>query len=168
MAEDRFANVYTADVTTSAANALTFTQLNFGLNLRDKIAVVIDQLFFYIATAVITEMTAANDRVGMAITMGDQVTDIFPGNLGDRRIIYATEFRRTDMGTAASGMLHVSPIKAEFSPPVLVLPTRLFFAIDTQGLASVSNVILRMHYRTVNITQQDQLIEVLETFQLSN
>jgi len=168
MAEDRFANVYTADLTMAAANTLAFSQLNFGLNLRDKIAIVIDQLYFYINAGALAEMTTAADAIAMAITMGDAITNIFSSGLGDRRIIYLEEYRRFDFGTAASGQFHTFPLKAEFSPPVLVLPTRLFFALNTAGLASAANVIMRMHYRTVNITQQDQLIEVLETFQLSN
>ena len=168
MAEDRFANVYTSDLTTSAANTLTSQQLNFGLNLRDKIAIVIDQIYFYIAGSVISEMTTTGDVIGMAITMGDQVSSVFSGNLGDRRIVYLHEFRRMDFGTAAAAELLTMPLKAEFMPPILVLPTRLFFMINTAGLANPAQIVMRMHYRTVNITQQDQLIEVLETFQLSN
>jgi len=168
MAEDRFANVYTSDITMSAANVITFQQLNFGLNLRDKIAIVIDQMYFYIREGAVSEMTTTADAIAMAVTMGDAVTNIFGVGLGDRRIIYAHELRRLDLGTAGSGLLYQMPLKAEMMPPVLVLPTRLFFAVNSVGLASAARVIMRMHYRTVNITQQDQLIEVLETFQLSN
>jgi len=168
MAEDRFANVYTSDLTMSGVDELTFLQLNFGLNLRDKIAIVIDQCYFYISGVNLAEFLTNNDSLAIAITMWDQVTNVFQSGLGDRRVIFTTEFRRTDFGAAASGQFYTMPITVEFSPPILVLPTRLFFAVDSSGLVTPAQCILRMHYRTVNITQQDQLIEVLETFQLSN
>jgi len=168
MAEDRFANVYTAALTMSGINALTFVQLNFGLNLRDKIAVVIDQLYIYMSGGMIAEITTTGDRIAFAVTMGDTVTSVFSEALTDRRIVAQKEVIRLDAGTAATAIIIEVPLKMEFMPPILVLPTRLFFAMDTVGLASAGVAILRMHYRTVNITQQDQLIEVLETFQLSN
>jgi len=167
MAEDRFANVFTAAVTMSAADALTWVELNFALNLRDRLAIVIDELYFYLPGATVALMTTATDTVALAITVSDQVTDVFSTGLDDRRILTTMELQRADFGTAAAGQLHVMPLKQSFAPPLLALPNRMYFGMDTSGLASAGTCILRMHYRTVSISSQDQLIEVLETFQLS-
>jgi len=165
MAEDRFANVFTAEVTMSAANTLTFVQMDFGMTFRDRIAVVIDELFFYPGSAAIVQMTTAADELIMGITTSDQPGGLL--DLADRRIVYSHIVGRYDFGTAASGTLVERVFKQSFSPPLIVLPTRMFFGFQTVGLAAAQTCVMRMHYRTVSITQDQQLTEVLEAFALS-
>lgn len=165
MAEDRFANVFTATVLQSGANALTFAEMNFGLNLRDRVAIVIDELYWYLASNMYGLMTVAADLVSVAVTVSDQVTDI--QDMADRRIIFQRRVLRADWGTAASGGLVLEPFKDSFSPPIIILPTRVFIGIASAGLASATGCTLRMHYRTVSLTADQQLLEVLETFQMS-
>ena len=166
MAEDRFANVFTASVVMSAANVLTFAELNFGITLRDRIAIVIDELYFYPSFAALAEMTATGDRISWGITISDQVADI--NVLSDRRIMYNQSIFRLDAGTAASAVIKQRPFKESFSPPIIVLPNRMFFGSSSAGLTSAATTQMRMHYRTVKISSDDQLIEVLETLQLQN
>jgi len=165
MAEDRFANIFTAEVTMSAANVLTFGELNFGITLRDRVAVVVDELYFWPNPTAIANMTAVSDEIIFALTVSDQVTDL--EDLADRRTLYSTTLHRMDFGTAASAQIFKAPLKESFSPPLIVLPNRIFFGADTVGLASAMVAQMRMHFRTVSITQDQQLIEVLEAFQLS-
>lgn len=168
MAEDRFANIFTASVIMTAANALTFGELNFGISLRDRIAIVIDQLFFYVPNSILDDMTTLADQISMALCASDQITSIFSSGLGDRRIIFMKEIQRQDFGTAASATFLQQPLEVMFTPPMIVLPNRLFIAMDTNGLATPGSCVMRMHFRTVKISQDDQLIEVLEAFQLSS
>lgn len=165
MAEDRFANVFTAEVTQSAANAVNFAELQFGIQLRDRIAIVIDELLFYPAQALLQEMTGAQDQLIFAITVSDQLTGLT--DLADRRIIYMTTISRQDQGTAASSWFHRVPIKEVFTPPMIILPTRVYFALQSTGLASAGTAYLRMHFRTVKISADQQLVEILEAFTLS-
>ncbi len=165
MAEDRFANVFTAEVTNSAANALTFTEMNFGITLRDRVAIVIDTLYFYVSAVTLQQMTTLSDSITCALSVSDQVTDL--NDLADRRILAMKSLTRVDFGTAAGGQLIENPMDISFAPPLIALPNRMFFGVDTVGLASASVTQLRMHFRTVSITQDQQLVEVLEAFQLS-
>lgn len=165
MAEDRFANVFTAKTVMTAANTLTFNEMVFGITLRDRIAIVIDELYFLPFKAAIAEMTALSDSITMCLSSSDQPTDI--SDLNDRRILFSKMLSRHDFGTAAGGSFLIRPLKESFAPPMIALPNRLFFGVDTAGLASAATAVLRMHFRTVTITQDQQLIEVLETFQLS-
>ncbi len=165
MAEDRFANVFTASVTESAAGVLTFVEMTFGITLRDRVAIVLDELLFYVTAATLSLMTANSDQIMYAVTVSDQVTDL--EDLADRRILYAGSWVRMDFGTAASAQILHLPVKAVFSPPMIALPNRLFLGVDSGGLASAIKLFMRMHFRTVKITQDQQLIEVLEAFQLS-
>lgn len=165
-ADDRFANIFTAEVTMTAAQALTFVEMNLGINLRDRIALVIDQLFIYFSSAALAEMTTTGDSMTFALTISDSVTSI--ADLGDRRILFSQFMIRQDWGTAASAQIVMNPILVEFTPPLIVLPTRLFFGLDSTGLASAAAATLRMHYRTVNVTSDRQIIEVLETLQQGN
>jgi len=165
MSDDRFANVFTAEVTLSAANTLTFAELNFGMSLRDRMAVVIDEVYFYPNNSAMLEMTTAGDGLHMGLTISDAVTNLL--DLSDRRIILAEVLFREDLGVAASGTFLRLPLKQTYSPPLIVLPTKLYFGVDTNGLASAHTFQMRMHYRTVSITQEQQLIEILESFQMS-
>lgn len=167
MAEDRFANVFTAEVTESAAGTLTWIELAFGITLRDKIAVVIDELYIYVPSGIMDDFTALSDEIAFGLSMSDQVTNIFSAALDDRRILYMTSVQRQDFGTAAGGQFIRFPLKESFSPPLIVLPNRLFFGVQTNGLATAGTAVLRMHYRTISITQDQQLIEILEAFQMS-
>jgi len=165
MAEDRFANTFSAIVTLSAANTLTYAEMNFGITLRDRVAIVIDELYFIIAQGALTEMTTLGDNCQMAISVSDQPTNLM--DYADRRILYSTRVSRQDFGTAAGGQFFRVPVKESFAPPLIALPNRLFFGATSVGLASAQQFQLRMHFRTVSITQDQQLVEVLEAFQLS-
>lgn len=167
MAEDRFANVFTVDNLMAGVGTLTFQELNFGIQLRDRIAVVVDEIYLYIGNGVMQEFTTASDTLAMALTVSDQVTNIFANNLSDRRILYMSELQRQDFGTAAGAQFIKMPLKESFAPPLIVLPNRVFFGVDAQGLASAARVQMRMHFRTVSISQDQQLVEILEAFQLS-
>lgn len=160
--EDRFANIFTAEVVMSAANILTFVELNFGISLRDRMAIVIDELRFWPTAAMVAEMTAGADQILMALTSSDQVTDIT--DLSDRRIFHFEHLIRVDLGVAATAVILELPIKDSFEPPMIILPTRVFLGLHSAGLANPGTLRFRMHYRTVKITQDDQIIEVLETF----
>jgi len=166
MAEDRFANIFTSNVVLSAANTITFTELTFGITLRDRIAIVIDELYFRMSSGVWALMTTAADFISFGITISDSVTNLLDWQ--DRRNVYSASILRADFGTAAAAELIYEPIKASFSPPIIVLPNRLFLGANSTGLGSAFTVNLRMHYRTVSITQDQQLIEVLETLQASS
>ena len=99
MAEDRFANVFTASVTMSAANTLTFGEMNFGITLRDRVAIVLDTIYIWIGGAALAEMTSLSDNITTALSVSDQPTNI--ADLSDRRILASTILHRLDFGTAA-------------------------------------------------------------------
>ena len=164
MAEDRFANVFAAEVVLSAANTLTWAELNFGIQLRDRIGVVIDELLVWWSTAGISRMTTTGDSISIALSVSDQPTDF---STGDRRILYTTDIVRLDLGTAAGGVVIVEPTKQSFHPPLIVLPNRLFFGGSSVGLADPITLRMRLHFRTVSISQDRQLLEILESMQLS-
>jgi len=165
MAEDRFANVFTGELKLTGANTLSFAEMNFGITLRDRVALIIDQLYWYLSAASIAEMTATGDRIIAGLCVSDQVADM--EDIADRRILVGLTFTRHDFGTAAAAGFIQTPIVQEFSPPLIVLPNRFFIGGSSSGLASALTIQVRMHFRTVSITQDQQLVEVLEAFQLS-
>jgi len=164
VAEDRFANVFSAEVVMTGANVLTFVEMNFGITLRDRVAIVIDQLWWFPTASMITEMTSTGDLIRASVGVSDQPTTILPD---DRRFLSIQEWHRLDFGTAAGGQILEIPTVQTFFPPLIALPNRLFLGLITAGLASAGTMRLRMHFRTVSITQDQQLVEVLESFQLS-
>lgn len=165
MAEDRFANIFQAQVTMSAANALTFIQLNFGITIRDNIGIVIDSIYFYPTLGSIAEMTATGDALMYGITLSDSVTEIF--DIMDSRVLFNSTFTKHVDGAPAAAMFIHYPFEHHFAPPILQLPQKIYFGLDTVGLANPAVGSIRMHYRTVNISSAEKLIEILETLHLS-
>jgi len=156
--------VFTAEVVQVAANSMTWAEMNFGMTLRDRVGLVIDELYWYPAKAMIGEMTTTGDYFAAAISQSDSPASL---SIDDRRIISIQEWVRLDFGTAAGGQLVHLPKKLSFAPPLITLPNRLFIGLVSAGLASAGTMRLRMHFRTVPISEARQLMEILEAFQLS-
>jgi len=165
MAEDRFANVFSAEVTESAANTLTFAQLNFGITFRDKMAIVVDQIFWLLIGGVLDDFDAEGDGVSMALTTSDQVTDIT--DFADTRVLVLKMLRTITLGTMADSHILEQPYVSSFTPPLIVIPTRLYLAVWGSSLAAAAILRARIHFRTVPVSTEQQLTEVLETFQLT-
>lgn len=163
MAEDRFANQFIGSVTESSAGVLTFAELNFGMQLRDRVALVIDSIRWWLFVDTVALMTAAGDDIYLAITQSDSVASLQAPT--DSRIVDLITLTRADFGTAASAGIFQMPLMTEFSPPLIMLPHKVYAAIASTGLASPVTAYLRIYYRVVNISRDEQLIEILEAMQ---
>jgi len=159
--DDRFQNILSAEVTTSAANVLTFAEVQTGASLGMRLGLVIDSIDMYPAQAVLAEMTTAGDRILMAWCTSDQVTDL--EDEADSRVLDVIRISRLDFGTAASAQLVTVPLHREFSPPRIMASPKLFIAFNTFGLASVGILRSRLAFRFISLSAQEYL-EIAETF----
>lgn len=161
--DDRFQNVLTAQVLASAANVLTFAEVQTGASLGLGLGLVIDTMDFWPNNTSLAEMTAANDRIVMAWCTSDQVDDL--EDPSDSRIIHAMSYARRDAGTAANALFQLTPFHHEFTPPRIVAIPRVYLATISAGLASANRVFARLGFRYIKLTDKEYL-ELAETFLL--
>ena len=71
---DAFANVAFSVVTASAANTLTFAQINMGVGLFEGKALVIHQIRYYPTSTAMRELAANTDQLVMAVVTTNRLT----------------------------------------------------------------------------------------------
>ncbi len=167
MAEDRFANIATLQITQTGANVISFSELrtNVGIasNRQSGIAMIIDEIDYMLGFAALQEMTTANDRIEFGLSISNAVDDL--ADITDRRVLHAGSLLRTDQGTAASAKFHKQPFSYQFFPPIITAERSLYLGMDSTGLASAGVLRCRIYYRTVELTQ-GQFLELAEVFRL--
>lgn len=161
LTNDRFRNVLSAEVISSAANTLTFAEVQTGASLGMRLGVIVDAIDFYPTHAAINEMTQLADQIIMAWTTSDQVSDL--EDEADSRILDVLRFSRHDLGTAGSGVFLALPFHRDFTPPLIVAAPKLFLAVHTGGLASAATLRSRLAFRFTPLSAQEYL-EIAETF----
>ena len=160
MAQDKYANILTVGLATSAANTITFKEINLGISLAQRMGIVIDQVDYYLATSDLATLSAAGDCIAAGLTSNQNPTDLF--DLTDRRILHAASFHGQE---STSGYRYTQlPFTKQFFPPIIYAGPSLYFAVDSDSLASVTGEVqARVYYRFIDITAQEYL-ELAETF----
>lgn len=167
MAEDRYANIATMQVPMTAANTLTFADLETGMGIRAgrqaADAMLIDEIDYFIPKGAIEDMTTAGDSINLALCVSDGVTSL--ADFTDRRILNFIQLSRADFGTAGNARISIMPVVRQFFPPLVVGERKIFLGADSGGLASAFTPSARIYYRTVELTQ-GELLEISEIFRL--
>lgn len=158
--KDRFANMLVNVVTESGANTLTFEEIVVGLNIFDKVGLII-HLIEYMGME--TQLAAASDRVEFGLSSSNGWAAPVPT---ERSIITYDRWFQNDYGVPANAVHFRSPHIRDFSNfpggGILTAPKPLFlYAMGTACAAA--NVITARIYFTVMKMQPGDYIELLET-----
>jgi hypothetical protein len=160
---DIFANMAYLAVTESAANTLTFAQLQLASSLMSqKSALIIHRLDIF-PDINATILAATNDQVGIALTLTDRITAI--NDLSQPEILFYRTYKRIDFGVSATGMQISQPEIVDFSPlpggGILVPADRLYIAICGISAAAAGNASMRLYYTVKELDTTDywELIE---------
>jgi len=166
---DRFANIASIEVTESAANTLTFSPLatNMGfLGRRDQaLAMIIDELQWYPSSAGVSDLVLTGDRLAMALTVSNNVTDI--EDLTDRRILALFELTAIQVGAVVSLAIFKQPIKEQFFPPIITAERTLYLGVQGVSLAAAVVARIRILFR-VETLDSAELVELAEVFRLTS
>lgn len=160
---DKYVNMITGDLALSAANTLTFEEINVGLNIFDKVGLLITRLEYDTTMAAIAEMTASGDFINAGFTTSNQVSSLL---INKSEVVDQVVIGRHDMGAAAAAQLFMKPWVRDFSTQpgggLLVPPKPLYFAGYSGGLASPCTLYLRFYFIIIKLTDAEYL-ELLET-----
>jgi len=162
---DRFQNVLSGQVNMSAANVLTFLELNTGVSLGAKMGLVIDQIDYNPAGASWRQLDAATDEMYMALCTSSSVTDLT--DMTDNRLLDSVQIYGDTIGTAGTQLFYRNPLVTVFSPPLIHASPQLYFAMQTGGFASAGIVRMRLRFRFIKLSTEEYL-ELAEQFILSS
>ena len=161
--KDMFPNIITASITMSAANTLTFEEINVGLNIFDKVGLLLQRIIYEPTVGTWSDLEASGDTIQGAICNDDGIDDL---DVNRQQIFDKVVVRRHDMGTAASGWIHRKEITADYSTlsggGILIPPKPLYLAMGSSGLAAAGAMKVRIYFTMVKLADADYL-ELLET-----
>ena len=160
MATDKYVNTAFAQVTESAANTLTFDQIQTGIALMQKVAWKIERIEWYWGSKHL--LVADDDYLQAALVTSNQMTGIA---LSDPAVVDLMEWHVDIQGTAASAQQYVIPEHREFtalSGGGLLIPANpLFICAEGSSLGVATTVSCRIRYTLIEL-KADEYWQLLE------
>lgn len=159
---DIYANRAFAAVTMSAANTITFQQLNFAVGVFQGVALKLLRVEWHPGSSDIQEIVAAADRLTFALTLRDDLTSLDPTN--QSIVCRKSIFLNRDL-TAEANLFHM-PIITDFTTMpeggLLVPANPIYMAAVTAGFAGAATVRAVLYYIFVQLSDRES-IELLQT-----
>lgn len=162
-AKDIFSNIAYASVTASAVNTLTFSEINTGVSVHEKIAWVISKILWYPKQESIAQLTAADDILDMALTLNNKVSDI--AELSDPAVIDLLSITSIIWGTPVGSHHTHRPFVRDFTSlpggGLIITPKPLYVAVKGTSLVTAEVVACRILY-TIRKLAADEFWELVQ------
>jgi len=163
-AKDQFVNFAFASVVESAANTLTFTEIQTGVSIFEKSAWVVHRIDWIVDGAVLGLLSADDDELQMALTVSNQITSIA---LNQSAVVAEKRIGAQVQGTPAVLQLHdFNLMTSDYSTlpgnGIIVPPRPLFVAVQGQSLATVATIAARVYF-THRELKTDEYWELVES-----
>jgi hypothetical protein len=146
----------------SAANTLTFAQLQLATVLMDqKMAMIIHRLDVF-PDLNSTDLSANNSSIGIALTLTDRITSI--NDLSQPEIMFYRQYKRVDITAVSSWQITQPEIVDYNSMPgggLIVPADRLYIGIAGNACGGAAVASMRIYYTIKAIDTADywELIE---------
>jgi len=164
-ATDKYVNILNQSLTLSAANTLTFQEVNLGLNLFDKVGLLIHQIRIDLDNGTLRGLVASTDDVIMALTTSNQVSDLA---LSKQAVIDNFGLVAVANGTPGDTVIYREPFIMDYTmlpeKGILIAPKPLYLAGISSGLAAVATYNVRIMFTVVPLSGEDYF-ELLESRQ---
>lgn len=161
MAAEKFANQAYLSVTESGANTLTFSKLETGVSIYEKVGWLISRIDYFFGLSV-ANFGATADAIRFGITVSDVIASMLPGMSS---VVDLNMITRTDLGTAGSGMFTREPFIKDFSNllggGLLVPPNPIYIGAQGTTLTSAMTISARLFYSVVHLKTEEfwELVE---------
>jgi hypothetical protein len=159
---DQYPNIMSGVVTMSAANTITHEEINVGVNLFDKAALLIQRIEFMPTGAVLGDLDTDGDAFYFGLTQA-VVTGLVPS---DAQCIDMFGVYADLLGAVVSKELLQIPFAHDFSNlrggGILIAPKPLYAVGQSNGL-TVAGVFYWRIYMNIIRLESDQYLELLET-----
>jgi len=163
--KDKYANKFYGKVTESAANTLTFAEIQTNVSVFDKMAWVLHRLEFYIPKASFDLVTNTADVLDVALTGSENISSLELDNPAviDRFHLFMKE------ATSVGFQFFQQPIIRDFNNMpgggLIVSPRPLFLAAEGVSLASPATVEVRGYFTTVALSA-DEYLELVDFYRI--
>lgn len=159
--EDRFANVLAAEVTETAANTLTYAEMELGIGIGSGVGILIDQIDYY-HTAKLSH--ASGDGYLRAICLTNDISDLSSEFTNPRVLHISSEY--AELNTNGQ-VVEKYPLQYKFTPALITAANRGKLYLAAQGVSQVAAFTLqcRIYFRYLKLTDRDYL-ELAESFAL--
>lgn len=160
--EDKFVNMAFAKVTESAINTMTFSEIQTGVSLFDKVAWVIHMILWHPSKATVRQVSTDSDGFSMGLTVSNKISSI---DMSDPAVIDVFDIFAHGMGTPATGMHSHRPFVRDFTHlpggGLIVPPKPVYLVIQGESLAAVGIAEARIYFTHRELSTEDywELVE---------
>lgn len=166
--KDVYGNRAFEDLTMSAANTITFEQIQFGVGLFQGVAMVLSRVEFYPTIGSWNELVATTDALYMAITNRDDLTNLDPAN---QNVLVLKQLFVTMVGAVVGIQIDQSPLVCDMSTLPgggLIVPANpLYFALHSAGFAAAAQVRTILYF-TFRQLADSEYVELIQTIMPAN
>ena len=160
---DDYANIYQIVLTESAPATLTYFEINLGLTLFQKKAILVNRIVVDWTQATLEKIIGVSDTVIVGLCQSNIPASIA---LTDSSTIWKAQKLAHPTGTPAEmeilDVVQVFDLTRIPGGGEFIVPTPLYGAIQAASIATATTVTVRMYFQVVDL-KPDQYFELLES-----
>lgn len=163
---DAYANKFYGTVVESAANTLTFAEIQTNVDVFSKIAWVLHRLEWYVPAATRGLVSANDDVISMALCSSNGLTSLalnLPG------VVDLMELQDMTAGAPANFQLVTAPLIRDFTGMpgggLIIAPRPLYIAVKGVSLATACTVSVRGYF-TVRQLSAEEYIDLVDFYRI--
>jgi hypothetical protein len=163
--KDLYANKFYGSVVESAANTLTFKEIQTSVDTFSKRAWILHRLEWYIPPASVNLILAADDVIQLALVASDKLSAL---DLSSSAVIDLMELSQS-LATAVGFAHRVMPFARDFNTypggGLIITPRPLYVAVKGASLASAVTVAVRGYF-TAKELSADEYLELVDFYRI--
>ena len=163
---DVFANKFYGASTESAANTLTFTEIQTNVSIMEKTAWCLHRLEWFVDATAWGALVATDDRISAALCSTNSLTSL---SLGDAGVIDFADFGIKLLSSVGFQITLGPNITRDFTSlpggGLLIAPRPLYVAVQGVSLAAAQTVKVRGYYTSKTLSA-DEYIELVDFYRI--
>lgn len=152
-------------MTESAANTLTFAEIQTAISIFEKVAWVISRIEWFLAAAQLQQMADNGDIAQCAVTASNQITALA---LNNPSVIDLLEIARFQASAVGYNWWQL-PIIRDFSNlpggGIIVAPRPLYLALKGTTAAAAMTVSARIYFTQMEL-KADEYLELIDFYRI--
>lgn len=160
---DLYSNILVARLTMSAADTLTFSEVQVGFSIFERLGILISRIEYHPTAATVHLFNATQDRIVFGVTASDELTSLDPTSPAviDTAAIYGVA-----SGAPADLVVTQWPMVKDYSNlrggGLLITPRPWFVAMTSNSLGTAGACYVRFYFTVEKLADADYF-ELLET-----